>query len=156
MHGDVGTELTTYATLHISALVPHFAPRITSGQRYCRIWISSVKWCSVHVANNRPQHGWAVTNDNDMPFPRSAILTVILSFPSNILELEVSSPKLWLRLESMDMTEVDNGTSDVAAVEADGAIDVNEGPVFELDTVAPECDSTSSIQLRTFSSLRSG
>ena len=40
----------------------------------------------------------------------------------------------------MDMTEVDNGTSDVAAVEADGAIDVNEGPVFELDTVPPECD----------------
>jgi hypothetical protein len=40
----------------------------------------------------------------------------------------------------MDMTEVDNGTSDVAAVEADGAIDVDEGPVFELDTVPPECD----------------
>jgi hypothetical protein len=38
------------------------------------------------------------------------------------------------------MTDVDNGTSDVAAVEADGAIDVNEGPVFELDTVPPECD----------------
>ena len=43
-------------------------------------------------------------------------------------------------MESMDITEVDNGTSDVAAVEADGAIHVNEGPVFELDTVAPECD----------------
>jgi hypothetical protein len=28
----------------------------------------------------------------------------------------------------------------VAAVEADGAIDVNEGPVFELDTVPPEWD----------------
>jgi hypothetical protein len=38
------------------------------------------------------------------------------------------------------MTEVDNGTSDVAAVEADSAIDVNEGPVFELDNVPPECD----------------
>jgi hypothetical protein len=77
---------------------------------------------------------------DDIPYPRSAILTVILSLPSNTLELEVSSPKLWLGLESMDMTEVDNGTSDVAAVEADGAIDINEGPVFELDTVPPECD----------------
>jgi hypothetical protein len=51
IRGDVGTGLTTHATLHISALVPHFAPRITSGQRYCRVWISSVKWCSVQVAN---------------------------------------------------------------------------------------------------------
>jgi hypothetical protein len=49
---DVGTGLTTHATLHISALVPHFAPRITSGQRYRRVWISSVKWCSVQVVNN--------------------------------------------------------------------------------------------------------
>ena len=32
--------------------VPHFAPKITSGQRYCRVWISSVKCCSVQVANN--------------------------------------------------------------------------------------------------------
>jgi hypothetical protein len=40
----------------------------------------------------------------------------------------------------MDMIKVDNGTSDVAAVEADGAIHINEGPVFELDTIAPECD----------------
>jgi hypothetical protein len=38
------------------------------------------------------------------------------------------------------MRDVDNGTSDVAAVEADGAVDVDEGPVFELDTVAPEWD----------------
>jgi hypothetical protein len=51
--GDIGTGLTTHATLHISALVPHFAPSITSGQRYCRVWISSVKWCSVQVANNK-------------------------------------------------------------------------------------------------------
>jgi len=28
----------------------------------------------------------------------------------------------------------------VAVVEADGAIDVDESPVFELDTIAPECD----------------
>ena len=38
------------------------------------------------------------------------------------------------------MRDVDNGTSDVAAVEADGAIDIEEGPVFELDTAAPECN----------------
>ena len=81
-----------------------------------------------------------VTNNNDIPFPRSAILRVILLFPPNMLELEVSSPILWLGLESMDMTEVDNGTSDMAAVEGDGAINVNDGPVFELDTVPPECD----------------
>jgi hypothetical protein len=45
--GDVGTGLTTHATLHISALIPHFAPRITSRQWYCCVWISSMKWCSV-------------------------------------------------------------------------------------------------------------
>ena len=38
------------ATLQISALVPHRAPRMTSGHRYCLVWISSVKWCSTHVA----------------------------------------------------------------------------------------------------------
>jgi hypothetical protein len=36
----------------------------------------------------------------------------------------------------MDMMEVDNGTSDVA----DGTIDVDEGLIFELDLVAPECN----------------
>jgi hypothetical protein len=40
----------------------------------------------------------------------------------------------------MDMTEVDRGMSNVAAVEADGSIEVDEGPVFELDTIAPERD----------------
>ena len=80
------------------------------------------------------------TCEDDIPFLRSAILTVILSLPSNTLELEVSSPKLLLGFELMDMMEVDNGTSDVAAAEVDGAIDVDKGPVFELDTVAPECN----------------
>ena len=41
---------TMHATLQMSALGPHFAPRMTSGQRYCRVWMSSVKWCSTHVA----------------------------------------------------------------------------------------------------------
>ena len=36
------------------------------------------------------------------------------------------------------MMEVDNGTSDVGAAEVDGTIDVDKGPVFKLDTVAPE------------------
>ena len=63
---------------------------------------------------------------------------VILSLPSNTLELEVSSPKLLLGFELMDMTKVDNGTSDVAAAKADGTIDVDEGLIFKLDLVAPE------------------
>ena len=53
IRGDAGTGLTTHATLHISALVPHFETSITSGQRYCRVWISSMKWCSVQVANKK-------------------------------------------------------------------------------------------------------
>jgi hypothetical protein len=59
---------------------------------------------------------------------------------SNPLELEVSSPKLLPGLESMGMTE--NNTYDVAAVEADGRINVDSGSVFELDTVTPGCDGT--------------
>lgn len=43
---------TMQATLQMSALGPHFAPRITSGQRYCLVWMSSVKWCSTQVAAN--------------------------------------------------------------------------------------------------------
>ncbi len=34
---------TIHATLQISALGPHFAPRMTSGHRYCLVWMSSVK-----------------------------------------------------------------------------------------------------------------
>jgi hypothetical protein len=63
-------------------------------------------------------------------------LTVTRSLPSNPLELEVS---LLLGLESMDTTDVDGDTSAVAAVEADGGINVDEGPVAKPDT-APECD----------------
>jgi hypothetical protein len=40
----------------------------------------------------------------------------------------------------MGMTE--NNTYDVAAVEADGRINVDSGSVFELDTVTPGCDGT--------------
>ena len=85
----------------------------------------------------RNQHSLMTSCEDDILFPRSAILTVILSLHSNTPELEVSSPKLLLGFELMDMIEVDNGTSDVAAAEVDGAIDVDKGPVFELNTVAP-------------------
>lgn len=50
------------AILHTSVLAPHFAPRMTSGDRYCRVWMSLVKWWLTQQA-----------------FPRSAILTLIFS-----------------------------------------------------------------------------
>jgi hypothetical protein len=53
---------TIAAILHTSVLAPHFAPRITSGERYCLVWMSLVKWCPV-------QHA----------LPKSAILTEIFS-----------------------------------------------------------------------------
>ena len=37
-------RLTIAAILQTSVLAPHLAPRITSGDRYCRVWISFVKW----------------------------------------------------------------------------------------------------------------
>jgi hypothetical protein len=72
--------------------------------------------------------------EDDIPFPRSVILPIILSLPSNTLELEVSSLKLLLGLESTDMREVDSDICIVAAVEADGGIDVNERTGFKPDT----------------------
>jgi len=39
-----GVTLTMQAVLQISAGVPYPAPNSTSKQRYCRVWISSVKW----------------------------------------------------------------------------------------------------------------
>lgn len=48
--------------LQTSVLAPHLAPRITSGDRYCRVWMSLVKWWLTQQA-----------------FPRSAILTEIFS-----------------------------------------------------------------------------
>lgn len=53
---------TIAAILQTSVLAPHLAPRMTSGERYCRVWISLVKWWLT-------QHA----------FPRSAILTLIFS-----------------------------------------------------------------------------
>ena len=34
---------TIAAILHTSVLAPHLAPSITSGERYCRVWMSFVK-----------------------------------------------------------------------------------------------------------------
>lgn len=48
--------------LQTSVLAPHFAPRITSGERYCLVWMSFVKWWFTQQA-----------------FPRSAILTLMTS-----------------------------------------------------------------------------
>jgi hypothetical protein len=56
--------------------------------------------------------------------------------PSNPRKL--ASLKLLPGLESMGVTE--NGTYDVAAVEADGRINGDLGSVFKLDTVTPGCD----------------
>jgi hypothetical protein len=50
------------AILHTSVLAPHFAPNITSGDRYCLVWMSLVKWWLTQQA-----------------LPRSAILTLIMS-----------------------------------------------------------------------------
>lgn len=50
------------AMLQTSVLAPHLLPRMTSGERYCRVWMSFVKWWPT-------QHA----------FPRSAILTEIFS-----------------------------------------------------------------------------
>ena len=38
-----GTVRTIAAILHTSVLAPHFAPRMTSGDRYCRVCMSFVK-----------------------------------------------------------------------------------------------------------------
>lgn len=35
--------LTMHAILHTSVLAPHLEPTITSGDLYCRVWISLVK-----------------------------------------------------------------------------------------------------------------
>ena len=53
---------TIAAILQTSVLAPHFAPRMTSGERYWRVWMSLVKWCPT-------QHA----------LPRSAIFTEIFS-----------------------------------------------------------------------------
>ena len=50
------------AILQTSVLAPHLPPRMTSGDRYCRVWMSLVKWWPT-------QHA----------LPRSAILTEMIS-----------------------------------------------------------------------------
>lgn len=50
------------AILHTSVLAPHLEPKITSGDRYWRVWMSFVKWC-----------------DTQQAFPKSAILTLMIA-----------------------------------------------------------------------------
>lgn len=57
-----GLRRTMAAMLQMSVLAPHLAPRMTSGERYCRVWMSFVKWWLTQQA-----------------LPRSAILTEIFS-----------------------------------------------------------------------------
>lgn len=59
-------QLTMAAILHTSVLAPHFEPSITSGDRYCLVWISFVKWWFTQQA-----------------LPRSAILTLMTSRPKS-------------------------------------------------------------------------
>jgi len=57
-----GEMCTIAAILQTSVLAPHFPPKMTSGDLYCLVWISLVKWCPTQQA-----------------LPRSAILTEIVS-----------------------------------------------------------------------------
>jgi hypothetical protein len=61
-----------HPTLQISAVASHSAPRMTSGQRYCRVWMFSVKCFQQYDA-----------------FPRSPILTWIVSFSDFGLGLDL-------------------------------------------------------------------
>lgn len=69
------------AMLQTSVLAPHLLPRMTSGDRYCRVWISFVKWWPTQQA-----------------LPRSAILTDIISMPSSagFCEVDVFLSRLML------------------------------------------------------------
>ena len=61
-----------HAILQTSVLAPHLAPRMTSGDLYCRVWMSFVKWCPT-------QHA----------LPKSAILTEIVSKDTSSAGFEV-------------------------------------------------------------------
>jgi hypothetical protein len=78
--------LTIAAILQTSVLAPHLLPKMTSGDLYCLVWMSFVKWCPTQQA-----------------FPRSAILTEIVSnafstccsnsvFPEGLLDLSRLMP----------------------------------------------------------------
>lgn len=89
--------LTIHDMLHTSVLAPHFAPRMTSGDLYCLVWISFVKWWLT-------QHA----------LPRSAILTEMVSIakssailvgdvPSLLDEFPRSMPETLLARMSLDL-----------------------------------------------------
>jgi hypothetical protein len=79
--------------------------------------MSSVKWCSVHVAkgmrheHSRHRRSRERQVHRDVPFPRSAILTVIFSVPSSMLEVVDVSAKLGWG-DSPDMMDVESLVSE--------------------------------------------
>ena len=92
---------------------------MTSGQWYCCIWMSSVKWCSVHVTIWAKKRGINVKcryqlfffYEKGSPLPRSVILTVNRPLPSDKLKQDISSLKLWLGFElTPDAMDVDSST----------------------------------------------
>lgn len=68
---NTGDVLTIAAILQTSVLAPHLAPRMTSGERYCLVWMSFVKWWPTQQA-----------------FPRSAIFTEMTSSARSSLLFE--------------------------------------------------------------------
>ena len=103
-----GLRLRTIAAmLQTSVLAPHLAPRITSGERYCRVWISFVKWWPTQQA-----------------FPRSAILTDIVSiavFRSSSLLL-FPEPVLFRDMPEMFSVKT-SLTHQCLKTESDGGVD---------------------------------
>lgn len=59
------------AMLQVSVLAPHLEPNMTSGDLYCLVWISLVKWWLVQQA-----------------LPKSAILTLMISLGYGVWMLE--------------------------------------------------------------------
>ena len=78
--------------------------------------MSSVKWCSTHVAILPPRVKFAKRRTEKYePFPRSAILTVIFSVPSKTLDIVDA---MLCFAESIDIIEVDNlGSTELRSAE---------------------------------------
>lgn len=70
MYPNIGNFRTIAAILQTSVLAPHLLPRITSGDLYCLVWMSLVKWWPTQQA-----------------LPRSAILTEMVSMDTSSASL---------------------------------------------------------------------
>lgn len=66
---------TIAAMLQTSVLAPHLAPSMTSGDRYCLVWMSFVKWWLTQQA-----------------LPKSAIFTLMTSRPKVLSSAFLFSP----------------------------------------------------------------